>query len=604
MKRLLISVISLLALVCCNVETGKFEEKDTALRFISIVPSTGEAGSSAIISGINFTEDVEVFFGTKKAEKISTSHNRINVIVPQNEVGTYPVSITKGNETAGDADFTYVPAGSGKMTVTSIVPDAAYVGSEVVIYGQGFGDDPSDIKVLFDDIEVQAVSATRNIIHCLAPEHTEGDSFVSVKTSSKLAGTLKFTYKHVPTFQILSVSPLKGKKGSTVIITGELFSNVTSENLVMVGDAQAEVVSATDQKLTVIMPDLEEGVYPITVTVEGKTAGGFEFTYLPKSWIINYFAGNGANAAPKEGVGINAVTNLVQDMDIAPDGLIWMSCRSKSTIMTLDPKTAEVKLLVSNTTVLNNCWGGDFNSKGIFHIAVKAAGTVASVSKEGIPTTLSITKGGDTYIMSSPMDIAFGPDDVMYVAIRDNTVSDNQGCIAKVVNGEVVAEWPAQKISAIKMGPDGKLYWGSETFMKLCCTDPATGITTVVAGNGEKPTAATFTNGEKGHSSDALIGIIRGISFDEDGALYFTEQAVSTLRKIVPTDGDYSKGTMTTVAGIPFTFSGTAAGDYDGAYALNAKLSQYVYAVLPYDKKTIFLSDGFNFRVNKLTLEE
>lgn len=592
------------AFACCNVQNGMVEEADTSLRFISVVPSSGEAGSLAIISGINFTDDVDVFFGSAKAEKISTAKNRIQVTVPENEVGTYPVTISRGTETAGAADFTYVPVGSGKMAIVSMVPDAAYVGTEVVIYGQGFGDDASDIKVLFDETEAQVVSATRNIIHCIAPEHSEGAAFVSVKTSNKVAGTLKYTYKHTPVFQILSMSPLSGKKGSTVVITGELFSENAAENIVKVGEAQAEVVTATSEKLTVTMPDLGEGVYPVTVTTAGKTVGGFDFTYLPKSWIINYFAGNGANANPASGIGTAAITNLVQDMDIAPDGLIWMSCRSKSTIMTLDPRTAEVKLLVSNATLLNNCWEGSFNSKGVYHVAVKAAGTIAAVSKEGIPTTMSISKDGVAYKMSSPMDIAFGADDVMYVGIRDNSVSGVSGCIAKVVNGEVVAEWPAQKISAMKIGPDGRIYWGSENYNRLCCTDPLTGTTTVIAGTGTAPAAATFTNGEKGHAKDALVGIVRNINFDAEGVLYFTEQNVATLRKIVPADGDYSKGTMSTVAGTPCSYSGTAAGNYDGSYALNAKLSQYVYAVLPYDKNTIFLSDGFNYRVNKLVMED
>lgn len=594
----------MLAFTCCNVENERIDEADTSLRFISIVPSAGEAGSNAIISGINFTDDVDVYFGTAKASKISTENNRIHVTVPANEAGTYPVTITRGTEKVGDADFTYVPVGSGKMSIVSMVPDAAYVGTEVVIYGQGFGDDASDITVLFDETEGQVVSATRNIIHCIAPEHAEGTAFVSVKTSTKLAGTLKYTYKHTPVFQILSISPLSGKKGSTVVITGELFSENSVENIVKVGDAQAEVVSATSEKLTVTMPDLEEGVYPVTVTVGDKTVGGFDFTYLPKSWIINYFAGNGVNAAPTSGIGVAAVTNLVQDMDLAPDGLIWMSCRSKSAIMTLDPRTAEVQLLVCNTTLLNNCWEGSFNSKGVYHVAVKAAGTLATVSREGIPMTISISKDGAPYKMSSPMDIAFGADDVMYVGIRDNSVSGVLGCIAKVVNGEVVAEWPAQKISAIKIGPDGKIYWGSENYNRLCCTDPLTGATTVIAGTGTAPVVATFTNGEKGHAKDALVGIVRSINFDADGVLYFTEQNVATLRKIVPDCGDYSKGTMSTVAGTPCSYSGTAAGNYDGSYALNAKLSQYVYAVLPYDKNTIFLSDGFNYRVNKLLMED
>ena len=76
---------------CAKQESTPSRPVDTALRMISIVPGTGEVGSAAIISGINFTKDVEVMVGEAKAEIVSFTSNRIYVTMPQNDPGTYDV---------------------------------------------------------------------------------------------------------------------------------------------------------------------------------------------------------------------------------------------------------------------------------------------------------------------------------------------------------------------------------------------------------------------------------------------------------------------------------------------------------------------------------
>lgn len=605
-----------LAFAGCNTTGEKAEEgKDTALRLISIVPPAGEAGSQAIVSGINFAEEVEVMIGEAKAEIVSMTANRIHITVPPNELGTYPVILKKGSETAEGTDYTYVEAGSVKMAVSNIVPDAGFAGDEVVIYGQGFGDNPSDLKVLFDNTEVSVLSATRNIIHVKVPEHAEGNAFVTVKNSKEMAGTLRFNYKHQPVFHVESIAPVSGKPGSTAVISGELFSEVPEENVVMVGDEAAKVISATSEKLTIELPKNAEGLYEITVTVRGvKAPGQISFTYLPKAWIINYFVGNGANAAVKDGIGDAASVHCVQDMNMGPDGKLWLTCRGKSTIMTADITTKEVKILVTDTKVLNNCWQGTFDNKGVYYVAAKAANALATVTKEGIAMPYAVTNpDGTAFKTTGPMDIAFDAAGAMYVALRDTyayTGAAQKGAIIKVVGGVVQAVWEAFNIGTLQMGPDGYLYWGrdgaSAGFMYLYRTNPADGTTEKIIGTGVAPTVDTFTNGEAGKPLTATVSIIRDIFFCSDGTMLFTEQNTATLRRLVPQNGDYTKGTVSTICGIPCTYSGTAATSYrDGDFALASKLSQYVYSIwAPDDMSAIYLADGFSFRVIKLTPED
>ena len=615
MKKIYALVLTVLALAACTAQEGVNGGKDVDphLRLFSIVPATGEAGSAAIISGINFTDAVVVKVGDAVAEKVSVSANRIQITLPANAPGTYPVTLAKGDEAAEGADYTYVEDGKAKMALVNMVPAAGYPGTETVIYGQGFGDDTADLHVFFDDAEGKVTFSTRNIIHVTVPEHAEGDSFVTIRNSSQEGGTLRFTYKHEPVFQLIDISPTSGKAGSTAVITGECFSEVPSENIVTINGVQAEVVSATSEKLTITLPQNPEGTYAIHLKVGENETEGLSFTYLPKSWIINYFVGTGKNENIKDGIGDAASVHCVQDIHQHPSDpdKLWLVIRGKHSIMTLDKKTREAKTLVTNDVILNNLWQGEFNSKGVFYVAVKAKNQIATITQEGVAMTYNVlNEDGTAATTTGPMDLCFDGDNTMFIACRDLNFDGSKGAILKVVDGKVKATWSAPNIGTLQMGPDKKLYWGRDGQldgqMYLNRTEPSTGESERIAGTGAIATASTFTNGDPGKPLTATVNVTRDIFFCSDGAMLITEQGPGTLRKLKPDEsGDYAKGTFTTIAGTPWVTSATAAGNYDGLPALGASLSMYVYGVWAEpDMSAIYLADGFNYRLNKLVMEE
>ncbi len=79
--------------------------------------------------------------------------------------------------------------------------------------------------------------------------------------------------------ELISVIPVAGPSGSTIIISGLNFSTVIEENVVTIGGKQAVVKSATERKLTVTAPENEDGVAEVKVTVKGTELEGFTFTY-------------------------------------------------------------------------------------------------------------------------------------------------------------------------------------------------------------------------------------------------------------------------------------------------------------------------------------
>lgn len=74
-----------------------------------------------------------------------------------------------------------------------------------------------------------------------------------------------------PIHLIYDFSPLTGNVGTEVVIYGMHFSEVPAENTVQFNDAEAEVIDAAVDKLTVKVPaDARTG--KISVTLRGNTA--------------------------------------------------------------------------------------------------------------------------------------------------------------------------------------------------------------------------------------------------------------------------------------------------------------------------------------------
>lgn len=91
-----------------------------------------------------------------------------------------------------------------------------------------------------------------------------------------------------PLFNIASITPESGPVGTTVTITGVGFSDVESENVVKFNGVDADVITANESALTVIVP---EGATTgaVTVTLAGNSATGPEFTVTEPTPTQTYY---------------------------------------------------------------------------------------------------------------------------------------------------------------------------------------------------------------------------------------------------------------------------------------------------------------------------
>ncbi len=75
--------------------------------------------------------------------------------------------------------------------------------------------------------------------------------------------------------EISGLNPSTGGYGTEVIITGKNFAADATGNTVTINGIEVEVVSARETSLTIIIPVLAEGEWPVKVKTKiGETAAG------------------------------------------------------------------------------------------------------------------------------------------------------------------------------------------------------------------------------------------------------------------------------------------------------------------------------------------
>jgi hypothetical protein len=180
---------------------------------------------------------------------------------------------------------------------------------------------------------------------------------------------------------ISSFSPTREKIGSTVIITGNNFSNTTSSNFVYFGDVKARVVTASATSLSVIVP-AGAGYKPVSVTVNGLTA----YSSLPFSVS---FPGDGNDFTSRSyasrvdsswGFGVNDISASDLDGDGDLDPVLVRRSNNLITILKNNSSFGNISLPYSSS--LNYATGntpvsvsfGDFDGDGRRDLAVVNSG--------------------------------------------------------------------------------------------------------------------------------------------------------------------------------------------------------------------------------------
>lgn len=593
--RFLLSCAALLLLAGggCSDDDEQVTGEKPAPELLSIIPKAGYAGNLAIISGSHFSPQAElndVTIGGTPAVVNEASATRLVVTLPEKDKGDYTVAVTVDGVRVEGLSFTYAdePA-APELGLISVLPTSAYVGDEVLIRGTGFSTEAADNAVTINGAAAEVRAATATTLKVIVPENPDGTYPFKVSVAGKSAGGLLFTYLHLPTLRIASVSPARGYAGDELTIEGECFSAVASENIVEINGKQAEVINASETMLKVIAPENPAGVYTIRVTVGEKTVEGASFTYPFGKYTLSTWLGAAGRDTAKacvDGAPDVVQFNTPHGLALAPDNSLWIIDRGNNAIRRVDLATELTTTIVKtgqDGVTINAPWRGSFNSKGDFYCANKAAKNILKITS-GYAASIPISG------LNDPLDVQFDADDNLYVvdrgvkAVLKYAAPDyaEKSTFATFTAGPLSAAFDVagnlivciNNFTVVSVAPDGKQR--------------------LLAGDGTKGGG----DGTPGEPQTAQFGNMWGISIDSMGNIYISDESSHTIRRLAPDEnGDYSRGSVETVIG-----TAGKKGKTDGVGGEGLFNQPYDVLVSP-DGKTIWVSDLMNFLVRRATVE-
>ncbi len=221
----------------------------TLPKITSVNPSSAIPGTHVKIKGVNLKNVSDVKFGTTDAvvDAASITDTAINTIVPDSlPPGDLYVQVYVGDGKAYAAiKFTVLEAPK-IPTITSIKPDTAFPGDNVVITGINFMNVSS---VTFGSLSANYVIGDSTKLTVTVPPNISGVKQVITVSAPSGSDTVSFVVNYAPV--ITSFSPGQAKEGDVDTVTGKRFTGTTSVKL---GALSASFTVINDTTLTFTVP--------------------------------------------------------------------------------------------------------------------------------------------------------------------------------------------------------------------------------------------------------------------------------------------------------------------------------------------------------------
>jgi hypothetical protein len=246
----------------------------------SLEPDHGVVGDTITLKGkgLNTSVDVTIYFTGDNASggplPESTSRDLKVVVPPGATDGILKIEYDDIKITS-DIPFEVYPS------INDIFPRSGLAGATIKISGYNFSSVLSENKVKFNGIDVEVTKATQRELQVKLPVGVTSGP-VTVDVNGRLATGPSFTLSAAGTPVVFELQPNRGPVFSTVVLKGENFSTVASQNEVRFSNNKlATVTAATATELIVRVPEGAESG-PISVTKESKTGTSPDYTIYSK----------------------------------------------------------------------------------------------------------------------------------------------------------------------------------------------------------------------------------------------------------------------------------------------------------------------------------
>lgn len=390
----------------------------------------------------------------------------------------------------------------------------------------------------------------------------------------------------VTELRLIRVQPTNVYSGEIVTILGRNFSIVPEENIVLINNQQATVLEAAKDELKIILPKVDPGKYPIQIKAPSGELTGLEINYLnipDQEYMVQTIVGQKGVYAMTDGVGTDATTKLPTGIAFAPDGSLWFTERGYNWIRRIS-QDFQVTSLLDVSITGGTIWQGGFDSKGNYYFVDKQKGLLRKIETSSMEVS-TIASG-----MNNPMNVTFDDEDNIYVSARDNKAVYKFSPSGSQTTYATFSVHP----NYIVFDKNKNMIVGTSNGYVLIQVAPD-GTQKEIAGDGIK--GNELYDGKPGNPLSAKVGATFGIAAGSDGCLYISDNTYHCIRKLTPdANGDYSKGTLETIAG-----SGKA-GFADGK-GLKATFNQPYEIIITEDCKTMYVAGAVNYLIRRITVK-
>lgn len=242
----------------------------------TISPTSGNVWSNVTLKGSHFggaADTSYVSFGGMKAGIVSWADQQIVCQVPPGTSGVVPVSVTtKGGTSRKSIDYSVVP------WLDHLSPASGGTGTQVMLYGSGFGPTAGSHYVQFGTMKADVQSWKDDQVTCLVPAGLAPITSVTLTTTGGVSRALSFSI--IP--HLGEITPPQATTGSPVTVTGTGFGPTRGDSFVMFGSAAVAEFSAwSDTSITCKVPGGIFEVVPVKMVTAGGTSNSIDFEIIP-----------------------------------------------------------------------------------------------------------------------------------------------------------------------------------------------------------------------------------------------------------------------------------------------------------------------------------